>query len=107
MLVIIPLLPLQDLTYSVRNNQNRKELLYLLKGVTGYFQPRRMTALVGWVLLIEPFGLFLSQCVSIAVEVMHLHYQGRLCLSVCSLLFRGIAMTNSTHVYLQWEGPLV
>lgn len=42
------LLNVQDLTYSVRNNQNRKETLYLLKGVTGYFQPRRMTALVGW-----------------------------------------------------------
>eukprot|EP00879_Flechtneria_rotunda_P005742 GHRR01006043.1.p1 GENE.GHRR01006043.1~~GHRR01006043.1.p1 ORF type:complete len:547 (+),score=129.21 GHRR01006043.1:934-2574(+) len=37
----------QDLSYSVRNVQNKKETLYLLQGVTGYFKPRRMAALMG------------------------------------------------------------
>jgi hypothetical protein len=30
----------------VPNNQNKKETLYLLKDVTGYFRPQEMAALV-------------------------------------------------------------
>ncbi|KAF6250828.1 P-loop containing nucleoside triphosphate hydrolase protein [Scenedesmus sp. NREL 46B-D3] len=40
-------LTIQGLSYSVLNNQNTKETLYLLKGVTGYFRPQEMAALMG------------------------------------------------------------
>eukprot|EP00882_Tetradesmus_deserticola_P013904 GHRQ01014769.1.p1 GENE.GHRQ01014769.1~~GHRQ01014769.1.p1 ORF type:complete len:358 (+),score=157.31 GHRQ01014769.1:271-1344(+) len=40
-------LTIQGLSYSVRNNQNKKDVLYLLKDVTGYFRPQEMAALMG------------------------------------------------------------
>ena len=36
----------QALNYSVVSAYSKKETLYLLKDVTGYFKPRQMTALV-------------------------------------------------------------
>ena len=36
----------QDLTYRVRNNNNRKEQLALLMKVSGYFRPGELAALV-------------------------------------------------------------
>ncbi|WIA12825.1 hypothetical protein OEZ85_006453 [Tetradesmus obliquus] len=40
-------LTIQGLSYSVLNNQNKKETLYLLKDVTGFFRPQEMAALMG------------------------------------------------------------
>jgi hypothetical protein len=36
----------QALNYTVINAYNKKETLYLLKDVTGYFRPGQMAALV-------------------------------------------------------------
>jgi hypothetical protein len=40
---------LQSLNYTVISAYNKKETLYLLKDVTGYFKPRQMTALVSFI----------------------------------------------------------
>jgi ABC-type transport system involved in cytochrome bd biosynthesis fused ATPase/permease subunit len=37
----------QDLTYTVVNSQNKKEKISLLHGVSGYFKPGEMAALMG------------------------------------------------------------
>ena len=37
----------QDLKYHVPSNKDKKERAYLLKDVTGYFEPGSMTALMG------------------------------------------------------------
>ena len=39
--------PLQDITYTVVNSQNKKEKLKLLEGVSGYLNPGEMGALMG------------------------------------------------------------
>ena len=41
--------PVQDLTYTVINSQNKKERISLLKGVGGYLLPGEMAALMGCV----------------------------------------------------------
>ena len=42
--------PLQDLTYKVRNNNNRRQKVTLLYKISGFFVPGELTALV-WRLL--------------------------------------------------------
>jgi hypothetical protein len=39
--------PAQDLTFSIRSNQNKGETAHLLRGVNGYFTPGQLTALLG------------------------------------------------------------
>lgn len=38
--------PLQDLTYKVRNNNNRRQKVTLLYKISGFFVPGELTALV-------------------------------------------------------------
>lgn len=37
----------QDVKYTVVNSQNKKEKIDILKGVSGYFNPGEMAALMG------------------------------------------------------------
>lgn len=39
--------PLQDITYTVVNNQQKNEKINILKSVSGYLKPGKMTALMG------------------------------------------------------------
>jgi hypothetical protein len=45
---------MQDLTYSVVSNTEKGKTIQLLSGVTGYFQPSKMAALVSVVLVFWP-----------------------------------------------------
>lgn len=38
---------MQDVRYTVVNSQNKKEKIEILKGVSGYFNPGEMAALMG------------------------------------------------------------
>lgn len=38
---------MQDVRYTVVNSQNKKEKIDILKGVSGYFNPGEMAALMG------------------------------------------------------------
>lgn len=66
---------LQDLTYRVRNNNNRKENLALLLKVSGYFRPGELAALVCRISVAHADGLMLLQVQILKVEVLELQHQ--------------------------------